>query len=213
MGRDLPIIFSVPMVRALLEGRKTMTRRLAWSTRNTLVGGAGAEGRKGVPSDVRSTWTKAQPGDRLWVRESLQRSPERHWRYAADGTVIVMPRTDPRVTAMVAWAHHKEGDHAPSIHMPRWASRITLIVTAVKTEKLQDITEADALAEGARVMGAFYGFGYPTSPIGKYPQSAFAGLWSELHGATSWDENPEVVAISFTPFKSNIDALTKTEAA
>lgn len=198
---DIPIIFSAPMVRALLEGRKTMTRRLA--TRSYVP-------RRFKNADVHaieiaSPWQRVKPGDRLWVREGLLRSPEHHWRYAADGTVIILLRTDPRVSAMIAWAHHKEGDNAPSIHMPRWASRLTLIVVATKIERLQKISDADAVAEGcAGTLGPNPDFPDEWDPS---PQEEFRELWGSLHGVDSWDANPEVVALTFTVHKTNIDAM------
>ena len=149
-------------------------------------------------------------GDRLWVRESLKRvgAPHHGWSYAADGVMVSLPRSDPRVAAMIAWAHHKEGDNAPSIHMPRWASRLTLIVTATKIERVHEISEQDALREGMD----FASFKDGTAK-GLDPKSSFAILWNELHGAGAWESNPEVVALTFIVHKQNIDALPKAEAA
>lgn len=193
---DSPIIFSGPMVRALLDGRKTMTRRLAFD-------------KKGRPT----IWSKIllamrqqreleerikaiRPGDRLWVREN-------HAVWSAgyndgSGRHISYQATEP--DAPTSWT--------PSIHMFRFASRMTLVVTATKLERLQDISAADSVAEGVecdtcRAMGqsACQRRGCFAS------QAAFAELWKTLHGPYSWDTNPEVVAISFTVHKTNIDQM------
>ena len=89
----------------------------------------------------------------------------------------------------------------PSIHMPRWASRLTLIVTGSKVERLQDISRADVMAEGIHERA-----GAPMSDVFAGWHEPFADLWIGLHGEASWDENPEVVAISFRVIKANIDA-------
>ena len=169
------------------------------------------------------------PGDRLWVRENFWQAcsypcalpsgePEPHeWtrsrlvHYAADGK----PRNTPN-------RHYPEGlrggyisapdpyatwESRPSIHMPRWASRITLLVDAVRVERLQDISEADAVAEGAR-----------KSPFGEWTHDAdklwfgsardsFSQLWTHLHGPDAWDANPWVCAITFRPVLANIDTI------
>ena len=94
----------------------------------------------------------------------------------------------------------------PSIHMPRWASRLTLIVTATKIERLQKIANADAIAEGCGVS-----LDHPTPERTRepFPVEAFKTLWMKLHGADAWDDNPEVVALTFTVHKANIDAVKR----
>ena len=203
--KDIPIIFSGPMVRALLEGRKTMTRRLAWRTKwnegGPIFDAAGGQMDVVEPHEVRigpSPWQKAKPGDRLWVRETITRSGGLV-QYAAD-----------HKTSSLQWPWPEEKqDPRPSIHMPRWASRLTLTVTETKIERLQKISEDDARAEGAvRLV---------TDGDGKFFESdkgdcrtGFAGLWAHLHGAESWDANPEVVALTFTVAKHNIDRKEST---
>ena len=149
---ERPIIFSAPMVRAILAGRKTMTRRLATSPLR-----------------------KCEPGDLLWVRETWAPSDPVP-AYKADN-----PNSD-------GWGWR------PSIHMPRSASRITLRVTAVRVERLQDISEEDATAEG--VNPAVAGRSRWNYPIYSH-RTGFVRLWNELHGEHAWLGNPEVVAISF----------------
>jgi hypothetical protein len=127
---------------------------------------------------------------------------------------------------MIAWAHHKEGNSAPSIHMPRWASRITLVVTATKIERVQAISVSNALAEGIfkwskrSITGEpLWHFIPPATKIEDVhlgctsPVNAFAWLWQSIHSKESWDANPEVVALTFTVHKQNIDVMPKAAAA
>lgn len=213
---DYPIIMSGPMVRALLAGRKTMTRRLLYSPR---------KGREGVPrmncrrlagfeppsrllaigEDWGLTpWHKVKPGDRLWVRENLTCVGDGMWRWAADNQHIKYGQKDPRVPAMIAWAHHEERGSVPSIHMPRWASRITLNVETTKIEPVQDISEADAIAEGCASYGP--SVGVPAGPRGS-AADLFMALWSMFHGGQSWIDNPAVVAMGGNVTLANIDTL------
>lgn len=193
---DRPVIMSGPMVLALLrEARapgtgKTMTRRLAWTP-----------GRKGSPARP-SAWRDVSAGDRLWVRESLcQRQGEFlgikqdviEARYAADEAEVL---EEHGFNVLPWW---QNAGSLPSIFMPRWASRLTLIVTATRAERLRDISEADAIAEG--VDGGFY------------PSHAYAELWNSLHGPGAWDANPDVIVVSFAAHERNIDqAETKPDA-
>ena len=190
----LPILFSAPMVRAILSGRKTQTRRL-W----------------------RGQWTKVQPGDLLWVRESLIRigSPHHGWAYCADNVLISMRHSDPRVSEMIAWAHHKEGNSTPSIHMPRWASRLTLRVVKVRRQRLWDISERDCKAEGVHWLktGARdyrWGMDRSLGMRGSCPYHAFQVAWDALNAArVPWACNPEVAAVSFEVLRENVDKAAK----
>lgn len=180
---ERPIIFSAPMVRAILAGRKTMTRRLATSPLR-----------------------KCEPDDLLWVREAWKP----HSIYAGmkprdvPDTEVFYRADDKYAPSNTPWI--------PSIHMPRWASRIMLRVTGVKVERLRDITNEDAIAEGIeeRLVETSEGeknlwFGIPH--VGNQDAiQAFADLWDSLHNPHgycaedaphSWLANPEVVAISF----------------
>lgn len=204
--RDRPIIFSAPMVRALLAGTKTQTRRLAW------VKGRSMAMRRASP------WQRVQPGARLWVRENWQFAPQRYcscpqgaepapcddWQ---DGTGCQSNRGG----VVYAADDVKAARWRPSIHMPRWASRITLHVEAVRVQRLQDISEEDARAEGvtpaiepptAAALMTAVGRGAVFMPH----RSAFANLWNSLHGPDAWAANPEVVALTFRVTKGNIDA-------
>lgn len=169
---DRPIIFSASMVRALLDGRKTMTRRLAWRSN-------GKEGEHFVAQAMQSPWTKVGVGQRLWVREN-------RWR---NGGYAATDKPSIANDGMI-----------PSIHMPRFASRLTLLVTARKVERVQDINETDAKAEG--VLDIEFPDGRKASPV-----LLFRALWCKLHGDESWEENPEIVCLSFKVIPENVDAL------
>lgn len=189
---DIPILFSAPMIKALLSGQKTMTRRLAQRELNTKKKGPIAAGLGYTPSP----WQHVKVGDRLWVREchsllehsSFDVPPVWYW---SDGNVCPMgDYTRPR----------------PSIHMHRAFSRLTLIVTATKVERLQDISEADSIAEGVDRAIA----GVEQRNIGQVTistfRTGFVRLWGKLHGKESWLENPMIVALSFRVIKANIDS-------
>jgi hypothetical protein len=221
---DHPIIFSAPMILALLAGLKTMTRRLLYTERKAkdcLVTGATrlighpprSFGRwpNSTPAHywALSGWERVKPGDRLWVREGLTLGATSNaWKYRADDALISMTWPDHRVAQMVAWAHHQERESVPSIYMPRWASRLTLVVTATKIEPVRDISEADAIAEGIdrRNHSAKWPDGSP-GVIGNVARRNFATLWENLHGAGSWRGDSEVVALSFRVHRQNIDSM------
>lgn len=210
---DRPIIFSGTMVRALLDGRKTMTRRLAWQARREIRKGSG------VFRCPASPWQKVQPGDRLYVREAFSYS----WSVKDDPE---------RRHLMPIWfwadGNPEDGDWSkprPSIHMPRWASRLTLIVTATKIERLQEISEQEALLEGILHQNVivdthgstgvhceitadrFWNCTEDDSFEGHDSAGeAFEDLWIRLHGAGAWDANPEVVVLTFRVIRANIDS-------
>ena len=206
--KALPIIFSAPMVRALLDGRKTQTRRLATSP-----------------------LAKVKPGDLLWVRESVTRfdkgTCDQHIWYRAGRNEYYCEFAG---GADVEWPKGLEGPgrgasyNVPSIHMPRWASRLTLEVTHVRRRWLQDISEPDAEAEGCnkafevrdlkdafgKMLGAASGEG-----TGSTYRLGYAQLWDTLHDKPGqrWDDNPEIVALTFTVRKRNVDELIKQREA
>lgn len=214
---DIPIIFSAPMITALLrEVRepgigKTMTRRLLYSDRVAKSGivpaSATVHDRHRPPVCefghywTLTGWHKVKAGDRLFVRESFS-GPwalrgERPSEWFKHGMV----------PPIWYWAdgEPEDGDWTkpkPSIHCPRWASRLTLICTANKIERLQDISEADAKAEGAPLAVA----GHDVIGRIRTHRTGFVRLWGSLHGTESWLNNPWVVAVSFRPILANIDA-------
>lgn len=190
---DRPIIFSAPMVRALLSGRKTQTRRVL---RDPTGSGwyrhpktSQIVGCMGNPPPL----LPYAPGDRLWVREALERANGEAIGYPADGDWL--PNTPWR------WQRRT----LPSIHMPRWASRLTLTVTEVRVQRLQDISEEDARAEGAKRPMAI------CEDDGTTYVDGFANIWTSLHGPDAWDANPWVAAISFGVQRGNIDQIKPGE--
>lgn len=204
---DIPIIFSAPMIRALIEGRKTQTRRLAW-----LPPRDPSTGRIKDSYQRPTIWQRVEPGDRLWVRESVTySSPPPEARYVADDG-WVQNHLGWNVRPWWKWEKHRG---SPSIHMPRWASRLTIIVTDTKVESLQEITEGDAMREGVLYTKIelppnsheyYIDLGGGEMLTGWTGREVYASLWQRLHGAGSWNANPEVVAMTFRVIKANIDS-------
>lgn len=228
---ERPILFSAPMVRALLNGSKTMTRRVVKPRPDivTMDGKAARwktlkfydrETRQAVERDRDENGNRfieqincpyGKPGDRLWVRET--------WAPRTGGMLPELERAMiPRYRAdgefRPEWGFMK---WHPSIHMPRWASRIKLEITATRIERLQDISESDAGFEGVELA-------HPGTPstwwkdyeAKKIPdalqdpyhglacsaQESFASLWRSINGADSWDANPYVWVVEFRRIKT-----------
>lgn len=221
---DRPIIFSAPMVRALLDGRKSMTRRVLnpQPIENATFQGIARDGRALFSSGC--FFGKARlpyaPGDRLYVREGVrgEELPDGQdgVRYRADYAFIPIEG----INAPARWLKlHTYADHSghpvgpwvPSIHMPRWASRLALTVTDVRVQRLQDISEEDAIAEGCDPVHFAPGgsTGNPSDGWLSYSEG-FRTLWNSLHGADAWDQNPWVCALTFTVQRGNIDQIGRT---
>lgn len=211
---DRPILFSGPMIRALLDGRKTQTRRVLTKLRRfgtvREFGPSDTVGYDWHFRDKDARWHDLRHpellarlpyavGDRLWVRE----------KWSADSRYAGLPVRDVGGPIWY-WADGEPPCDVtlpfPSIFMPRWASRLTLEVTDVLVQRLQEISEADARAEGA---GDYL---HPESPHGW--REAFAGLWDSLNAdrGYGWDTNPWVAALSFSVVKENIDSLSREAA-
>lgn len=192
-----PILFSTQMVKAILEGRKTQTRRIIKPTSKKGCYGVQVERDKttGEVTNVTGydeherTWdengsqypvnNKYKIGDILWVRETWTQNGIGYYRYKADFKEGEGLFTGKQIPAKY------RNKWKPSIYMPREAARIFLNVTNVRVERLQDITEEDAIAEGVETLGLYPG--YEISAIGK-----FEGLWSNINGQESWNDNPFV---------------------
>jgi hypothetical protein len=193
------------MVRAILDGRKTMTRRVV-----KVYSGDGAVVLNGNMSEHTLGKLKCpygQVGDRLWVRETWR--VMRKW----DDTP---PRSIPDNQTVEYCADDYRGffngKTRVSIHMPRWACRIQLEVTGVRIERLQDISEGDAIAEGLVTMPQFdWTTQKPTGrilaettqspPYWDTPKTAFQTLWESINGPGSWAANPFVWVIEFKRIK------------
>lgn len=214
---DRPIIFSAPMVRALVDGRKTQTRRV-------LIPPAPFDPSDDITVELAtgSIAPKWQRGDRLWVREAHALLPRTAYR-GSIGTGTIDQRehpTDGYTAAVFREGFDRSGRPLwrPSIHMPRWASRLTLAVTEVRVERLQNISRDDAAAEGLIKLPATGR--YVVEKGDQYlgaahsdPRVIFQGLWNSINGPEAWDANPWVAAISFTVHRANIDALDIGAAA
>lgn len=219
---DLPILFSTPMVRAILREieqpgtGKTQTRRLLTGDCDEPT----AFIRDGAVTaydehDCAYRWPRTKAvGDRLWVRERATRfdkgTCDQHiWFHAGRNEIYPwLDKNFPGLDADAPWPHQEgPGGGAPysipSIHMPRWASRITLIVTDVRVQRLQDISEADAIAEGVSA-----------ADVRMYPELGtarmrFHDIWNHINNARGygWEANPWVAAYTFRPILGNIDQV------
>lgn len=221
---DRPIIFSGSMVRALLESRKTMTRRVlkpqpsCGATLEAVFSGDSGEPlfcqfRNSNGDIEKSRSLRRAPGDRLWVRENFAIVPATAYRMS-DGIQQIIDPKDAEMAAIYAAGWDRSiPKWRPSIHMPRWASRLTLIVESVKVERLQNISEADGLAEGC-FKGKATGRVFASEASmrlggGEWANARdwYADLWRSLHGVDAWAANPWVAAIGFRTVHSNIDAI------
>ena len=210
---DYHVLFSGQMVRAILDGRKTQTRRTgkAWFRR----------------------YERFQAGERpwLWVRESwatwmvapvsggaLSRDPV-DILYKADGSKAWEDMEHDRALLRqrnIAKEDGRTGNWVaiPSTRMPRWASRLSLEVTDMRKERLQDISEEDARAEGISRSPHGNGDQWIDYPSGSSaagwlnPRDSFRSLWNSIHGPGAWNANPEVIVISFRVHKMNIDEVS-----
>lgn len=218
--KERPILFSAPMVRAILEGRKTQTRRVM-KPQPTIDGGwyqlpnYAASGERsfksGAPFFGSCPYGKSYENDLLWIRETHSINDFR----GAD--VPEGDRADCEILYRATDANHVlnlEDDEGlkwrPSIHMPRWASRITLEITDVRVERLQEISEADAIAEGV-IHAANCGNGPIYHPSDEFvgtptcnPIYAYGQLWERINGSKgpmAWAANPWVWVVEFQRIK------------
>lgn len=191
--KERPILFSGPMVRAILEGRKTQTRR-ACKPYLQCYDTVSCDSKKtdfdfhfrdGIGQLIQCPYGK--PGDRLWVREAFVPN------YFDGGRMGY--KADWNETAA---EYCPEPKWKPSIHMPRAASRILLEITDVRVERVQDISEEDARAEGVEQWpdGNYKAY---TKQQGKltHARDSFRTLWESINGPESWDANPWVWAFTF----------------
>jgi hypothetical protein len=226
---DRPILFSAKMVRAILDGRKTQTRRVApirelnilqhpgnmitWSVSFLkAVKGVLSSHSGGKFSDLQARSIIAsqfnpygKPGDLLWVRETWGAvSPTDEPVPLTQCEIEYRADLPPGCTDRPGEWPADEGNGPevpkwrPSIHMPRWASRITLRITNIRVERLQDISETDARAEGCP---------YPAEWAGRFvdrdetAKTWFKSLWNHINGPGAWDDNPWVWVVAFERVK------------
>jgi len=216
--KERPVIFNSEMVRAILNGRKTQTRRaLNWKRQpytemaerdDGSLWPWAEDGERG--GDIWFSCPFGEVGDRLWVREAYQ-GPlfnfDQMETYLEDTSKFERPEfCEYRADGGKTPEYYDADDNLrygwkPSIHMPRWASRITLEITAVRVERLQGISEEDAKAEGVKPAGDMLP-DYPDTfltPKGDFATAkvAFQRLWQSIYGAESWRANPWVWVIEF----------------
>ncbi|CZV58092.1 hypothetical protein VRM69_000183 [Enterobacter hormaechei] len=224
--KERGMIFNGEMVRAILDGRKTQTRRVIASVGhdNCLPLQKRTKTKDGIYTHVMDApiyglCPFGKIGDRIWVRETwsdvnLDGAPA--VAYRADDEVYDLMEDeslldedgafnyqDPRVCKCQFAAWHSdlisgiEGNWRPSIHMPRWASRLTLEITGVRVERLRSISQADAIAEGAppshpSIDAVSRDYGYPD-----FSRSWYGQTWQSIYGEESWQTNPWVWVIEF----------------
>lgn len=205
--RERPILFSGAMVRPILADTKTQTRRIFKPRRN----GALWPNRNDLPGmgQILRECPYGQTGDLLWVRETWLPDPpdDGTWCYTAwagckGSTLADIPerfRTPEHCLYRASWSGGGL-TWTPSIHMPLWASRILLEITGVRVERLQEISEADAVAEGIQYDpgegGAFYVEGLSGCASDSAADS-YRKLWESINGPESWASNPWVWVIDF----------------
>lgn len=216
---DRPILFSGPMVRAILAGQKTQTRRVVDVARVQKKGTLNSAGwrpfdldvaadRRAVETNCGRVCPYGEVGDRLWVRETWRTDTVgdagiNGVRFRGDDAFVPI---EPTREAADAWVDaHENGKHGamwrPSIFIKRWASRLTLTVESVRVEPLHAITEADALAEGMTYEGdeltkptTFDGIRW--EPIGA--RLKYVALWDSINGKRApWLSNPWVWVVAF----------------
>lgn len=269
---DRPIIFSGPMVRALIDGRKTQTRRvLSPDNLRIWTGGLDYGGRHVKPNpvmfeaalnnarkfrlcdDILAWITDPAPhqhgavmaqwqgrlkyvvGDLLWVREAyfqrghwepvegaITKGGRQKWAFAPAGDEVLFDR--PHGITVRLGRHHRDPatdawHQRPGRFMPRWASRLTLRVTDVRVQRLQEISEEEAIAEGLTRLKATgrYVIGQGDQYLGcasHDPREVYSWLWDSINAKRGmpWAANPFVVALTFDVIKSNIDTVLKEAA-
>lgn len=226
--KERPILFSGPMVRAILEGRKTQTRRVIKPKHEFFVD----DGQDGTNRVYHPCYVTGEPepeeilcpygsiGERLWVRETFRQTIDNKSlyvvQYQADQAIRCALYDNSGEGDPVGTGAHKDPlqgvgkpgpPYKPSIHMPRWASRIMLEITGVRVERLNDISEADALAEGIERRNVswnpeaqeykYYGWLEKLDQWSCSPVYSYESLWESINGVGSWAVNPWVWVVEF----------------
>lgn len=185
MHKERPILYQGAMVRAVLSKMKRQTRRVIKGLHPDCKT-ARLDGIDWKFYDQFDRLTQAMrcrygvPGDRLWVREAWSPGAADH-----DAAHVLYRCDFPDGQLSIKFK--------PSIHMPRWASRILLEITEVRVERLQDISRGDAMDEG---------YPFPNMAQGDDPRQWYAELWDQINGAGAWEANPWVWAVTFKPIPS-----------
>jgi len=209
--KERPILFSAPMVRALLNRSKTQTRRVVKLRNGQYLPPSESADRPGWQQLLHSC-PYGIPGDRLWVKEtwgmellwgtsgegSISRGYE--IRYRAGGECgFTYEGPDSEIDPFLRYYDTQKGNWRPSIYMPHWASRILLEIVHIRVERLQNLSETDALAEGVDPELCDHAR-RSCEEIGCYgntAKAAYHGLWDQIHGQDSWATNPWVWVVQF----------------
>ncbi len=214
---DRPILFSAPMVRALLDGRKTQTRRIlkpqpTINSAGLLVWENGPDFIQGPRDDI-AGGQRIKAGDRLWVKEAFRAQEE--FDHLSPRAIVETFETEIGFASFPTfyeadrkcddwsieiWQQSPPGRLRASMHMPRCASRLTCTVTEVRVERLQDINRGDAMEEGCQ---------FPNMASGPDPRLWFRSIWTDINGTDAWEVNPFVVAYTFTVECKNIDEASR----
>jgi hypothetical protein len=206
-----PILFSTPMIQALLAGRKTQTRRIvkpqpisyhnsggansSWQTKGYCVGGKA----EGVIASMLERCPHGKQGDLLYVKEAvgLFSCPAgEEGRYVADGAA-----------ACDAWPWKRAA--LPSMFMPRGLSRLTLEITGVRVERLQEISDEDSIAEGVVCCPTEGRYNCDGDKYTMPYRAKYRGIWISINGKGSWEENPWVWVLEFRVHKQNVDEVLR----
>ena len=195
--KETGLMFKAPLVRAMLEERKAQTRRIAKPVRHPDLGNVYSPGALVLEHEPQHVINRAcpygQPGDRIYVRETFSHF-ERNENFKEGCECFY--RADGECVALQPWR--------PAIHMPKWAARITLEVTSVRVERLNNISESDCWAEG--IEEVIHDFDDASQcdmakRLGCSIEEAkplYAQLWEQINGPRSWDANPWVWVVNFT---------------
>lgn len=222
--KERPILFTGPMVNAILAGRKTETRRIVKVRQGERLGCYSTDGVHGVelvyadsdgdPLDREGPKCPyGSPGDRLWVKETWQAIHVSIDLETGSGDDVEAAAKIPPDSADGYWgvayrATDRQADESkedrgfawrPSIFMPRWASRLTLDVVSIRAERVQDIDAAGAIAEGVDVFKRGNLYYLPgNGDLGvSGPRTAYSLLWDSIHGRSAWEENSWVWVVGF----------------
>ncbi|TBG41867.1 hypothetical protein ELG77_08830 [Rhizobium leguminosarum] len=211
---ERPILLKAHEVRGILDGRQSQLRRICkqvnadfWLENTRLNDDLRAEALKAIIENC----PFGQVGDRLWGRETWEVCPHGYGagkdsfdiRYRADGATIFHDLdADSERANHLTHIYDTRPENLPSTQMPRWASRILLEIVSVRVERLQDISDMDAVAQGCKAVRdhchVFEGSGYDKAGLCHgTPKIAFGCRWDEIHGSESWVENPWVWVVEF----------------
>ncbi|WP_444942744.1 hypothetical protein ACJJIK_10840 [Microbulbifer sp. ZKSA006] len=250
-NKEKPIIFNTEMVRAILDGRKTQTRRLMkpqpepspygghWWACDTVESMVNVEeqlnNEGGWAGFAGSVCPHGQTGDRLWVRETFHIPGGYLDQYLIDEISQGITKREEQISYMADNPRltPADGGWSPSIHMPRWASRITLEIAAIRIQRIQDISAEDAKAEGCysneeyadlagkeniwpcrvcegyqahSAMGIHFGWEEVDCVICDTPIKRFRELWRSVYGEDNWNQNPWVWVIEFRRVEQQAEA-------